>query len=160
MSRRRFLGRINGGFAWAFLFQAASLGLRPKVQGGRSGDAGDLDRGSWSRNASEVNDGAENDDGGAGSGSDSNPSDSLLTYLVADRQKSLKTRRTVGDVVQLGLRHRHDSPGHAVQGLGIGTANSFGIWKLSERRFLQLFANPFDVHSIAYYALTSIGVMP
>jgi hypothetical protein len=134
--------------------------LRPKVQGGRSGDTGDLDRGNSSRNAREVNDSAENDDGGAGSDSDSNPSVSLLTHLLADRQKSLKTRRTVGDVVQLGLRHRYDSPRHAGQDLGIWTANSFGIWKLSERRFLQLFANPLDVHSIAYYASTSIGVMP
>jgi len=46
---------------------------------------------------------------------------------------------------------------HTAQSRGIGTPISFGIWKLSERRFLQFFANPCTVHWIAYYALTSVS---
>ena len=66
----------------------------------------------------------------------------------------------MGDVVELVLRHLYDSPRHATQGLGVGTANPLRVWKLPEGRFLQLLANTFDVHSIAYYALTRISVVP
>ena len=66
----------------------------------------------------------------------------------------------MGDVVELVLCHLYDSPRHATQGLGVGTANPLRVGKLPEGRFLQLLANTFDVHSIAYYALTRISVVP
>ena len=65
----------------------------------------------------------------------------------------------MGDMVELVLRHLYDSSRHATQGLGVGTANALRVGKLSEGRFLQLLANPFDVHSIAYYALTRINAV-
>ncbi len=83
-----------------------------------------------------------------------------MTDFLADGLKRPKTRRATGDVVQLSLRHRYDSAGHLVQSLGVGTAHAIGVGKLRDGRFLQFFANPFEVHSIAYYALTSISVMP
>ena len=63
-------------------------------------------------NAGPVNNGPENNRGGARNGRDSNPHDSPLTHLLADRQKRLEARRTMSDVVQLVLRHLYDSPRH------------------------------------------------
>jgi hypothetical protein len=117
-----------------------------------------LDGGSWSADAGPVNNGAENKDGSTRNSRDPKPNDSPLTHFLADRQKRLETRRTMGDVVELVLRHLYDSPRHATQDLGVGTANAFRVGKFPEGRFLQLLANPFDVHSIAYYALTRISV--
>src|SRR5216684_1081378 len=86
------------------LLQAAIFSLWSKIESGRSRDAGDLDRSRWSDDAGPVNNGSQ-DEGGARNRRDSNPNDSPLTHLLADRQKRLKTRRTMSDVVELGLRH-------------------------------------------------------
>jgi hypothetical protein len=72
-----------------------------------------LNGGSWSDDTDPVNNGAENDRGSRRNGGDPKPDDSPLTHLLADRQKRLEARRTMGDVMQLALRHLYDSPRHA-----------------------------------------------
>jgi hypothetical protein len=119
-----------------------------------------LDWGSWSDDTGPIDDGPENKRGGASNGRDSNPNDSPLAHLLADSQKRLETRRTMGDVVQLVLRHLYDSPRHAGQDFAVRTAHAFGVGELPKRRLLQFFADAVEVHSIAYYALTRISVMP
>ena len=99
--------------------------------------------------ASEVNDRADNDDGGAGKSCSANSKASLMTDFRADGLKRPKTRRALGDVAQLSLRHRYDSPGHAVQSLGSGQPVRSGLGT-RDGRFLQFLANPFEVHSIKY----------
>ena len=76
-----------------------------------------------------------------------------MTDFRADGLERPKTSRAMGDVVQLSLRHRYDSPDmiFGVSGSEQPVRSGLGT---RDGRFLPFLANPFEVHSIEYCALT------